>query len=284
MTLGGQFAGKTAVVTGAGSGIGEATATTFAARGANVVAVDKNATAAERVAAAITAAGGSAVPYVTDVATEEGAAGMVELALREFGTLSILHNNVFGMETGLLEDITVLGWNETLRLTLTSAFLGTKYAVPAMADAGGGVIVNTASVAGMQPYPGLAAYSAAKAGVMSLTRSTAIEYGPEGIRACAVCPSTVETSSFLQMFGEGTTATWLTSAPPGRRPSPPRTAEELKAIRAAKAAAHLTGKILRPEQVAALVTWLASDEAGGITGVSYPVDAGLTIQAAGPAV
>jgi 3-oxoacyl-[acyl-carrier protein] reductase len=270
------------VVTGAGSGIGESTATAFAAQGANVVAVDKNATAVERVTAAIDSAGGSVIPFVADVATEAGAAGMVDLALRRFGALSILHNNVFGMESGPLEDITLAGWNETLRLTLTSAFLGTKYAVAAMAGASG-VIVNTASVAGIHPDPGLAAYAAAKAGVMSLTRSTAIEYGPEGIRACAVCPSTVETPSFLQMFGEGTTASWLTSAPPGRRPRPPRSAEELKAVRAGKAAAHLTGKILKPEQVAALVTWLASDEAAGITGVSYPVDAGLTIRPAGPA-
>jgi NAD(P)-dependent dehydrogenase (short-subunit alcohol dehydrogenase family) len=283
VTVPGRFAGKVAAVTGAGSGIGEATATAFAAGGARVVALDYDEAAAHRTAAAIISAGGTAVPYVADIATEDGAAGLADLALREFGALSILHNNVFGMQAGPLEDITLSGWNETLRLTLTSAFLGTKYAAPVMAAGGGGVIVNTASIAGLQPDPGLAAYAAAKAGVMSLTRSTAIEYGPEGIRACAVCPSTVETPSFLQMFGEGRTASWLTSAPPGRKSRPPRTDEELKVLRAGKAAAHLTGAILKPAQVAALVTWLACDDASGITGVSYPVDAGLTIQAAGPA-
>jgi NAD(P)-dependent dehydrogenase (short-subunit alcohol dehydrogenase family) len=279
----GRFTGRVAVVAGSGSGIGAAVAATFATDGASVVVVDQDAGAAARVSAAIAATGATAVPFVADVATEDGAAGMVAFAVERFGTLDILHNNAFGMQAGLLEDITLDGWNETLRLTLTGAFLGTKYAVPVMAAGGGGAIVNTASISGMQTEPGLGAYSVAKAGVMALTRSTAVEYGAEGIRANAVCPSTVETPAFRQTFGEATTSSWLTSAPPGRRARPPRTAAELQAMRDGKARAHLTGKILRPEQVAAVVAWLASDEASGVTGASYPVDSGLTIQSAGPA-
>ena len=121
----GRFTGRVAVVAGSGSGIGAAVAATFATQGASVVVVDQDAAAAARVSAAIAATGAIAVPFVADVATEDGAAGMVAYAVERFGTLDILHNNAFGMQAGLLEDITLDGWNETLRLTLTSAFLGT---------------------------------------------------------------------------------------------------------------------------------------------------------------
>lgn len=278
-----RFEGRVALVTGAGSGIGEATVVAFAEQGAQVVVVDYDQAAAERVAKAITESGGTAAAFVADVATESGAQGMIEFAVERFGGLNVLHNNAFGMQAGLLEDITLDGWNETLRLTLTGAFLGTKYAVPVMVAGGGGAIVNTASVTGWQTQPGIGPYSVAKAGVLALTRSTAIEYGSEGIRANAVCPSTVETPSFLQTFGEASTASWLTSAPAGRRASAPRTPAQLAAMRAGKAAAHLSGKLLQPEQIAATVTWLASDEASGITGATVPVDDGLTIQSPGPA-
>lgn len=277
-----RFDGKVALVTGAGSGIGEATAARFAQDGAAVLVVDQNGPAAERVADGIKAAGGDAVPVVTDVATEDGAAAMVARALDWYGRLDILHNNAFGMQSGLLEDITLDGWNETLRLTLTGAFLGTRAALPIMAERGGGAIVNTASVAGWTADPGIGPYSVAKAGVMALTRSTAVEYGAEGIRCNAVCPSTVATPAFLQTFGEATTASWLTGAPPGRRKPEPRTAADLQRMREGKAAAHLTGRLIVPAEVAAVVVWLASDDASSITGACYPVDAGLSARSSGP--
>jgi meso-butanediol dehydrogenase/(S,S)-butanediol dehydrogenase/diacetyl reductase len=278
----GRFAGRVALIAGAGSGIGEATAKRFAAEGARVIVVDQSAEAADRVCGEIAATGADARPFVTDVATQDGAAGMVAFATDEHGRLDILHNNAFGMQAGLLEDLTLEGWNETLRLTLTGAFLGTKFAVPVMARQGGGAIVNTASVAGFATEPGLGAYSVAKAGVMALTRSTAVEHGAEGIRANAVCPSTVETPAFLQTFGEATTATWLTGAPPGRRTPAPRTTEQLEAMRAGKAAAHVTARLVQPAEIAAVVAFLASDDAGSITGASYPVDAGLLALTPGP--
>jgi NAD(P)-dependent dehydrogenase (short-subunit alcohol dehydrogenase family) len=277
-----RFAGKVAVVAGAGSGIGEACATRFAAEGASVVVVDWAEKAALEVAEAIAAAGGTAEAYVADVATEDGAAGVVAFAVERFGGLDVLHNNAFGMQAGLLEDITLEGWNETLRLTLTGAFLGTRAAIPVLAGRGGGAIVNTASVSGAITEPGLGPYSVAKAGVMALTRSTAVEYGREGIRCNAVCPSTVETPAFLQTFGEATTASWLTGAPPGRRPATARTADDLRAMREGKADAHATGRLIQPAEVAALVTWLASADASSVTGGCYPVDGGLSARSAGP--
>jgi len=277
-----RFEGRVALVTGGGSGIGEATVKRFASEGARVVVVDWNAEAAERVSREIGEAGGDARPYVTDIGTEEGAAGMVAFAVEQYGGLNILHNNVFGMQAGLLEDITLEGWNETIRLTVTGAFLGTRAAIPVMIAGGGGAIVNTASIAGWETEPGLGPYGVAKAGVMALTRSTAVEYGPEGIRANAVLPSTVETPAFLQTFGEATTQTWLTGAPAGRRTPAARTPEQLEEMRAGKAAAHATRRLIQPAEIAAVVVFLASDDARSVTGASYPVDGGLTAHSPGP--
>jgi NAD(P)-dependent dehydrogenase (short-subunit alcohol dehydrogenase family) len=276
--------GKVVVVAGGGAGIGEACSRGFAAKGAQVVVVDYDEGAAVRTSEAIVAEGGTALPFVADVASEEGAAGMIAFAVERFGGLDVLHNNVFGMQAGLLEDITLEGWNKTLRLTLTSVFLGTKYAVPELAARGGGAIVNTASVAGLVSQEGLGPYSVAKAGVLALTRSTAVDYGREGIRANAVCPSTVETPALRSNLGDGRATSWLGGAPSGRRARPVRTGEDAAKVLAGKAAAHLTGRLLQPAEIAAAVVWLASDEASGLTGVTLPVDAGLTAQSPGPAV
>lgn len=277
-----RFNGKVALV--AGSGIGEACAVRFAAEGARVIVVDWAEKAARRVADSIAAAGGTAEAYVADVATESGAQGMVSFAVKRFDGLDILHNNAFGMQAGLIEDITLDGWNETLRLTLTGAFLGSKAAIPVMASRGGGAIVNTASICGSVTEPGLGPYSIAKAGVMALTRSLAVEYGSDGIRCNAVSPSTAETPAFLRTFGEATTASWLTGAPPGRRAGQRLGADDLAALRAAKAEANPTGRLVQPAEVAALVTWLASDEAASLTAGCYLVDGGLSARCSSPSV
>jgi meso-butanediol dehydrogenase/(S,S)-butanediol dehydrogenase/diacetyl reductase len=256
-----RFDGKVALISGAGSGIGRATALGFAGRGAKVAVADLDGGRAEAVTTEIRAAGGTAIAIIADAGTPAGIDVMVGGAVRAFGGLDILHNNAFGNPplppgksrlafTGDLDDAI---WSHIVDLALTGVFRATKRAIPELLARGGGAIVNTASISGLFADFAIGAYNAAKAGVINLTRVTAIEYAGRGIRVNCVCPGAIDTpllrpSLAIPGFAEATTAMI-----PMRR-------------------------LGRPEEMASVVMFLASDLASYVTGAAVVADGGLTAQ------
>lgn len=271
-----RFVGKVALVTGGGSGIGEATVRAFAAEGAKVVVVDIHEQNAQRVARAIQEGGGHAVALRADVADPRDAEAMIRCAVDTFGRLDVLHNNATAIEIGRVADLTLEGWNRTIAVNLTATFLATKFALPVMIQQGGGAIVNTASVSGLSGDYGLSAYNAAKAGVINFTRTVAIEYARYNIRVNCVCPAVIATPPLLAMFGEQEANVAHIAVAPS--PTPPRqlTAAERQQQKQRLANAHPIGRFGKPEEVARVVLFLASDEAPFVTGAAYLVDGGLT--------
>ncbi|PXY33320.1 short-chain dehydrogenase [Prauserella coralliicola] len=243
----GRLAGKVAVVTGAGSGIGRAAAMLFAREGARVVCADRS--GHEKEAAA--EIGTAAVAVRVDVASSADVAAMIDTATREFGRLDVLFNNAgFGGESRPLAEIDEETFDELVAVNLKGVFLGMKYGIAAMLASGGGSVINTASTAGVVGWKGKAAYSAAKGGVVQLTRSAALDYARQNVRVNAICP--------------GMTWTGLANADPDGSSTPP---EDLRPPQP-------MGRWGLPSELAAAALFLASDESSFVTGTAIPVDGG----------
>ena len=261
----GRFAGRVAVVTGAASGIGEATARRLADEGAAVAVADRDAAGAERAAAAIRAAGGNARPYPCDIARSDQVAGAASAVERELGAVDVLANVAgVGDAAGLdgIEQIDDARWNLVLAVNLSGAFYWCRALLPGMAARGRGAVVNVSSLAGRSKSAnGGLAYTASKAGLLGLTRHLAFDYGPRGVRVNAICPGGVDTP----MIRAG-----------GVRAA--RSEDEAKA-RAARIAAYgwfmPIKRLSKPEEQAAAIAFLASDDASYINGVSLDVNGGL---------
>jgi NAD(P)-dependent dehydrogenase (short-subunit alcohol dehydrogenase family) len=253
----GRLDGKVAVITGAASGIGRASAIRFASEGAAVVVTDLNAQGGEESVAECKRAGGRAVFHRVDVTSEADVKAAVDRAVSEFGKLDIIFNNAgLAGAVGKIEETTAENWDRTFSILLRAVFLGMKYAVPAMRKAGGGSIISTASIAGLRGGAGPHAYSAAKAGVVNLTRSVALEVGKDRIRVNCICPGGINTPLISNNLPGGFEVA----------------SQFLKNIQPIPRAGL-------PEDIAAMAAFLASDDAEWITGAAMVVDGGYT---AGP--
>lgn len=251
----GRLQGKRAIITGAGSGIGRATARLFAAEGASVLVVDRNAEGVEATAADIVAKGGKAIAVSADAGKEADVAAFVDKAVKAFGGIDVLYANagISGGWTPLFEQ-TVDMWQEILRINLIGPFLAIKAVAPLMAKQGSGSIICTASVAGLRANAGGSPYSASKAGVISLVQTTANALYGTGVRVNAVCPGLIETGMTAPIF-EGARARGNEG--------------KIGQLNPLKRGGQ-------PEEIAAVVAFLASDEASYVNGQAVPVDGGLS--------
>lgn len=251
-----RLAGKVALITGAGAGIGRATAVLFAKEGAAVAVVDRNGPAAQETVESITREGGCALAVQADLAKSEDVQRMFAETIATFGKLNVLFNNAGTVAQGRVEDSTEADWEEQIATTLTSVFLGCKYGIPHLRAQGGGVIINMSSVAGTMGIVNRAIYSAAKGGVAALTRAIALDYASEQIRAVYLAPATIETPSLLERIASS--------------PDPVAARKQFEARQP-------IGRIGKPEDVAYAALYLASDEASFLTGCQLAVDGGMSV-------
>ena len=251
-----KLAGKIAIITGAGSGIGHQAAKLFAAEGATVIVADRNEAAAKAVASEIAAAGGKATALVVDVAREADVAAMIGGTVAAHGRLDILVNNAgFGF-AGTVVTTSEQDWDALMAVNVKGVFFGCKYAVPVMEKQGGGAIVNTASAAANVGIHDRAAYVASKGAVAALTRAMAIDHVDAGIRINAVAPGTIESPYFTEIL------------------KAPGAAELRRGLEERQA----MGRMGRPVEIAQAMLWLASDDASFCTGTVMVVDGGWTAQ------
>jgi len=251
--MAGDMKGKVALVTGGGSGIGRATALAFARKGVRVALADVVFEAANRTVGMIKEAGGEAVAILCDVAKSAEVKVMVDKTVEHFGRLDCAFNNA-GIEGQMapIVDYDEDAWNRIIAVNLTGVWLCMKYEIPAMLRQGGGAIVNTASVAGHIGTPQATGYTAAKHGVVGLTKTVALEYATSRIRVNALCPGAIRTELWEA----------------GIKKYPHMT----QFIRDS----HPVGRIGEVDEVAGAVVWMCSDEASFMTGASMIIDGGLT--------
>jgi NAD(P)-dependent dehydrogenase (short-subunit alcohol dehydrogenase family) len=244
--------GKVAVITGAGTGIGRATAQLFGREGAKVVVAELNAEAGEQTAQLIVQTGGEVIALRTDVTDSDSIRATIEQAVRHYGALHVLHNNAGG-STARDSDVTQAPLEEfwrVIKLDLFGTFLGCRFGIPAIIRSGGGSVINMSSNVALMGIPGRDCYTAAKGAVASMTRSMAVEFAPN-VRVNAIAPSVTMTERVAKLVAGNPTLDKLADS-------------------------HLLG-LIEPEDIANMALFLASDETRKVTGQVYPVDSGVTI-------
>jgi NAD(P)-dependent dehydrogenase (short-subunit alcohol dehydrogenase family) len=251
-----ELKGKVAVVTGAASGIGRATALAFAQEGARVVIADRDGGGAEETLAMVRNAGADAIMVRVDVAHEADVAAMIEQATRSFGGVDVAFNNagIEGPVGRTTAELTEAEFDRLIGVNLKGVWLCMKHEIPAMIARGGGSIVNCASIAGLVGFPGAAAYVASKHGVIGLTRTASLELARARIRVNAVCPGVIDTPMIDRATGDR--------------------ADQ----RALYANAEPVGRLGRADEIASAVIWLSSPAASFVTGTAIPVDGGWVAQ------
>jgi NAD(P)-dependent dehydrogenase (short-subunit alcohol dehydrogenase family) len=250
-----RLKGKVAIITGAGSGLGKASAILFAKEGAKVVVTASREKDGEQTVSLIKESGGDALFVKVDVTRAADIEKAVKAAVDRYNKLDIMLNNAGTPGPGkLIADITEEEWNRVISVNLTGVFLGTKYAIPEMLNGGGGVIINISSVAALSPRRYTAAYASAKAGVIQLTRVTAMECARKNIRVNCILPGPIDTPFFTKVAGA----------------DPDKIAIFKERVRNEVP----LGRFARPEEIAQVALFLASDEASYITGAAFAADGG----------
>jgi len=252
--MGKRLEGKVAIITGASSGIGYASALLFAAEGAKLVVGARRASELDKLVTEINAAGGDAVALAGDVRSEDYARGLVDLAVKRYGRLDVAFNNAGTLgEGGASTGVSEAGWNDALAINLTGSFLGAKHQIAQMQKNGGGSVIFTSTFVGYTAaFPGVAAYAASKSGLIGLTQALAAEYGPQGVRVNAILPGAVDTAMYRDMNDTPESQSFITNL-------------------------HALKRVAKPEELARSVLYLASDDASFVTGTASLVDGGVSI-------
>jgi NAD(P)-dependent dehydrogenase (short-subunit alcohol dehydrogenase family) len=246
----GRLAGKVAFITGAGTGIGRATAILFAREGAKVVVAEINAAAGEETAHL---AGNGALAVHTDVTDEASVQAAVQATVAQFGALHVLHNNAGGstVEDGTAVDAPIAEFWRVIKLDLFGTFLGCRFGIPAIIKSGGGSVINMSSNVALMGIPGRDCYTAAKGGVAAITRSMAVEFAAQKVRVNAIAPSATMTERVRKLVAGNPALDKLANS-------------------------HLLG-LIEPTDIADMALFLACEESRMVTGQVYPVDSGVTI-------
>jgi NAD(P)-dependent dehydrogenase (short-subunit alcohol dehydrogenase family) len=252
----GILKGKVGLVTGAGSGIGRATALAMAREGAKVVVSDVDDNGGAETVKLVSDAGGDAFFVHADVSDPKQVEALVKAAVAKYGALHLGVNNAgIAGESAAVGDYTVEGWRKVMSINLDGVFYSMRYEIPAMLASGGGAIVNISSILGLVGFPQASAYTAAKHGVVGLTQVAAIEYGQAGIRVNAVNPGFISTPLLTSAgITEGT---------------------DMYAFIAGK---HAMNRLGSADEIAEGIVWLLSDKASFVTGIPFPIDGGYTAQ------